>query len=203
MEMDNIGVHPFHSSCVRYKDKTILLLGSEANHGKSMGQLEGCNRGGSLISTETTVTDGEGVALYGSKNIWSPKKRAKGTERSDLPNQDEGVGIFFEKEPEMPHFLEPSNIDLVIMPCIDGWFKTDVVPMGQFERCFHTYHSLSNFFGLSQCLTPDGFVMPIIDTDEKRQARGKFVSKFAEGRPYYMIRAKTPQILFDEIDKLL
>jgi hypothetical protein len=38
MEMDNIGLHPFHSSCVRYKDKTILLLGSETNHGKSMGR---------------------------------------------------------------------------------------------------------------------------------------------------------------------
>lgn len=203
MEMDNIGVHPFHSSCVRYKDKTILLLGSETNHGKSMSQLEGCNRGGLLISTETTVTDGEGVALYGSKNIWSPKKRAKGTERSDLPSQDEGVNIFFEKEPEMPQFNDPSNIDLVIMPSIDGWFKTEVIPMEQFERCFHTYHSLSNFFGLSQCLTPDGHVMPIIDTDEKRQARGMFVSKFAAGRPYFMIRSKTPQILFDEIDKLL
>jgi hypothetical protein len=45
--------------------------------------------------------------------------------------------------------------------------------------------------------------MPVIDTDEKRQARGKFVSKFAAGRPYFMIRAKTPQILFDEVDKLL
>lgn len=202
MEMDNVGLHPFHSSSVRYRDKTILLLGSENNHGKSMSQLEGCRRGGQLISTETTVTDGNGVALFGSKNVYI-RKRAKGTERSDIPDQDEGVCKFFDKEPEMPHYNDPSNIDLVIMPCIDGWFDTKVVPMIQFERCFHTYHSLSNFFGLSQLLSPDGLVMPIIDTDEKRQARGKFVSKFAEGRQYFMIRAKTPQIVFDEIDKLL
>jgi hypothetical protein len=45
--------------------------------------------------------------------------------------------------------------------------------------------------------------MPIIDTDEKRQKRGKFVAKFAAGRPYFLIRAKTPQLLFDEIDKIL
>jgi hypothetical protein len=103
----------------------------------------------------------------------------------------------------MPAFNEESNIDLVIMPSIDGWFKTEVAPMGQFERCFHTYHSLSNFFGLSQCLSPEGHVMTIIDTDEKRQKRGKFVAKFAAGRPYFLIRAKTPQLLFDEIDKIL
>ncbi len=201
-EMDLMGLHPFHSSSVRYKGKTILLLGGENNHGKSMSQLEGCRRGGQIFSTETTVTDGTGFALYGSKNVYI-RKRAKGTERSDIPDQDEGVIKFFDKEPEMPHYNEPTNIDLVIMPGIDGHFDTKVVPMNQFERCYQTYHSVMNFFGLNQLLSPDGLVMPIIDTDERRQQRGRFVSKFAEGRPYYMIRAKTPQIVFDEIDKLL
>ena len=63
-EMDKCGLHPFHSSCVVYKGKTILLVGGENNHGKSMSQLEGCRRGGSIFSTETTVTDDEGTALY-------------------------------------------------------------------------------------------------------------------------------------------
>ena len=200
--MDQLDLHPFHSSSVRYKDKTILLLGGENNHGKSMSQLEGCRRGGQIFSTETTVFDHTGIALFGSKNTYI-RKRAKGTERSDIPDQDEGVGKFFEKEPEMPHYNKPSQIDLVIMPGIDGHFDTKVAPMNQFERCYQTYHSLMNFFGLSQLLSPDGLVMPIVDTDERRQKRGKFVSDFAAGRPYYMIRAKTPQIVFDEIDKLL
>jgi hypothetical protein len=201
-EMDKIGLHPFHSSSVRYKGKTILLLGGENNHGKSMSQLEGCRRGGQIFSTETTVTDDDGLALFGSKNTYI-RKRAKGTERSDLPNQDEGVLKFWDKEPEISHYNEHTKIDLVIMPGIDGHFDTKVVPMNQFERCYQTYHSLMNFFGLNQLLSPDGLVMPIVDTDERRQERGKFVSRFAENIPYYMIRAKTPQIVFDEIDKLL
>jgi hypothetical protein len=45
--------------------------------------------------------------------------------------------------------------------------------------------------------------MPIVDTDMRRQERAAFCARFAAGRPYYMIRAKTPQIVFDEIDKIL
>jgi hypothetical protein len=45
--------------------------------------------------------------------------------------------------------------------------------------------------------------MPIIDTDELRAGRGAFCSRFAAGRPYFMIRARTPQMLFDEVEKLM
>ena len=45
--------------------------------------------------------------------------------------------------------------------------------------------------------------MPIVDTDERRQDRGAFCAKYAAGRPYFMIRAKSPQLVFDEIDKLM
>ena len=44
---------------MRYRDKTILFLGGESNHGKSMGQLEANRRGAQLVSTETTVIDDE------------------------------------------------------------------------------------------------------------------------------------------------
>ena len=61
-----------------------------------------------------------------------------------------------------------------------------------------------NFFGMNQLLSgEDGLVMPIVDTDERRQARGAFCAKFAASAPYYMMRAKTPQIIFDEIDKII
>ena len=195
-QMDKEGLHPFHSSSVVYRGHGILLVGGENNHGKSMTQLEGCRRGASIFSTETTVMDHEtGIALYGSKNIYV-RKRAKGTERSDLADQDEGVKMFFGDEPEMPMCYEPKQMELAVMPCIDGWFKTEVKPMGQFEAAYQSYHSMMNFFG-------DGLVMPIIDTDERRQDRGAFCARYAAGRPYFMIRAKTPQLVFDEIEKLM
>ena len=203
-EMDKIGLHPFHSSAVQYKGKLILLVGGENNHGKTMSQLEGCRRGGKIFSTETTVTDNTGLALYGSTNIWMAKKRAKGTERSDLPDTDEGVRKFWNKEPEMSFIGGPLKIDIAVLPGIDGHFDTQVVPMGQFERAYQTHHSLMNFFGLNQLLSgEDGLVMPIIDTDERRIIRGRFCADFVRDMPYFMIRAKTPQLVFDEIDKLL
>lgn len=203
-EMDKCGMHPFHSSSVVYKGHGILLVGGENNHGKSMTQLEACKRGAQVFSTETTVMDDEtGIALYGSKNIYV-RKRAKGTERSDLANQDEGVKMFFGDEPTMEMRDEPIQMDLAIMPCIDGWFKTEVKQMGQFEAAYQSYHSMMNFFGLNQLLCgKHGLVMPIVDTDERRQDRGAFCAKYAAGRPYFMIRAKSPQLVFDEIDKLM
>lgn len=202
-EMEKNGLHPFHSSSVVYRDKMIFLVGGENNHGKSMSQLEGCRRGGLIYSTETTVTDDDGLALYGSKNVYI-RKRAKGTERSDLPNQDEGVAKFFDKEPEMKHAEGPRHIDLAILPSIDGHFDTQVNKMIVFEAAYQTFHSLMNFYGLNQLLCGEtGLVMPIIDDDGRRQIRGAFARKFASERPYYLIRAKTPQILFDEVDKIL
>ena len=46
LRMEAVGLHPFHASAVRYHDRTILFLGGESNHGKSMGQIEACRRGG-------------------------------------------------------------------------------------------------------------------------------------------------------------
>jgi hypothetical protein len=76
--------------------------------------------------------------------------------------------------------------------------------MGQFEAAYQSFHSLMNFFGLNQLLSgEDGLVMPIVDTDERREKRGAFCAKFASGAQYYMMRAKTPQIILDEIDKII
>lgn len=203
-EMEKVGLHPFHSSAVRYKDKTILFLGGENNHGKSMNQIEGCRRGGKIVSTETTVTDDNGVVVYGSKSVYlRQNERAKGTERSDLPSQDEGVAKFFDKEPEFLVFEDEAPVDLVILPGIDGHFATKVVEMGTFEKEYQTFHSLMNYFGLNQLLSVGGLVMPFMDTDELRRKRGKFVSKFVNDKPYYMMRAATPRIIFDEIEKIL
>ncbi len=202
LRMEETGLHPFHSSSVRYRDKTILFLGGESNHGKSMSQIEGCRRGGLLVSTETTVTDERGWAIMGSKSVYL-RQRAKGTERADIPNQDEGVSKFFDGDPEYIPYTEPTDIDLVVMPGIDGHFDTKVVEMIRFEREYQTFHSLMNYFGLNQLLAEEGIIMPVIDNDERRAKRGDFCSRFAKDRPYFMIRAKTPQLLFDEIEKIL
>jgi hypothetical protein len=201
MRLEETGLHPFHASAVRYKDKTVMFMGGESNHGKTMCQLEGCRRGGLNISTETTVLDELGWVAMGSLNVFLVQ-RARGTERSDLANQDEGVTKLFGKAPEVEHYLEPSNIDLVVLPSIDGHYATSVKELGQFEKEYHGFHSMMNYFGLNQLLSP-GLVMPIIDTDEKRRKRAMFGHCFAETRRYYMIRAATPQIIFDELEKFL
>jgi hypothetical protein len=200
LKMEEAGLHPFHSSCVRYKDKTILFIGGESNHGKSMSQIEGCARGGQVISAETTVTDDNGIVQMGSTAVFL-RLRAKGTERADKVDQDEGVAKFFDKTPDFVIYDKPSNVDLVILPSIDGNFKTSCKPMAPFERNFQTFHSLMNFYGLHDALAP-GLPMPIIDTDEARLKRAAFCAKFCE-RPYYIIMAKNPQLLFDEVEKVL
>ena len=203
MELNHVGLYPFHSSMVVYKGKGLLLLGGENNHGKSMSQLEGCRRGGKMFSTETTVVNEEKLAIIGSKNVYI-KKRAKGTERSDLPDQDEGVAKFFDKEPTYESYDEPVKIDLIVQPSIDGHFDTKVLEMGQFEKAYQGYHSMMNFMGMNQLLSgEDGLAMPILDNDALRQKRGAFLADLVRDIPCYLIRSKTPQILFDEVDKII
>jgi len=200
LEMEKVGLHPFHASAVRYRDRTIMFMGGEANHGKTMSQIEGCRRGGLVVSTETTVTDERGWAVMGSKNVFL-RKRAKGTERADLPNQDQGVAKFFNKTPEFVNYDEVSDVDLVILPAMDGNYDTSVVEMASYEKEYQTYHSLMNYFNL-HILLASGLPMPIIDTDALRVKRAGFGSRFAR-RPYYLIRAKNPQIILDEVERLL
>jgi hypothetical protein len=58
-----------------------------------------------------------------------------------------------------------------------------------------------NYCLLSELLAP-GVAMPLVDTDALRAARVAFVHDFCE-RPYYFVRAATPQVLLDEVDRIL
>ena len=200
LKMEAEGLHPFHAASVRYQDMTVLFLGGESNHGKSMGQIEACRRGGLLVSTETTVINEEGLAVMGSKDVFL-KKRAEGTERADKAAPNKGVEKFFGAMPTWDEFNEPSNVDVVIVPAIDGNFDPSTVEMGSFEAQFQTLHSLQNYFLLNELLAP-GFPMPMVDTEELRIERARFVEDFAT-RPFYFIRAATPQVLMDEVDKVI
>jgi hypothetical protein len=200
LRMEQMGMHPFHSSAIRYRDRTILFMSGESNHGKTMGQIEGSRRGGWVVSTETTVTDDRGWVVTGSKSVFL-RTRTKGTERADKPDQDQGVAKFFDQTPEFITYDDPCDVDLVILPAIDGNYSTQVAELNQFEKEFQTMHSVIDYLGLHVMLAA-GIPMPILDTDELRLKRADFVHRFAV-RPYFFIRAATPQLMMDEVEKLL
>jgi hypothetical protein len=200
LRMEALGHHPFHASAVRYRDRTILFLGGESNHGKSMGQIEACRRGAKLVSTETTVIDEHGVVVAGSKHPFL-KKRAQGTERADKAAPERGVEKFFGDMPTWELHTDPAPVDVVVLPAIDGNFDPSLAEMIPFERQFQTLHSLQNYLLLNELLAP-GFPMPIVDTEPLRRARAAFVEHFAD-RPYYFVRAATPQVLLDEVERVI
>ena len=202
LRMEAKGLHPSHSSSVRYEGKTILFLGGESNHGKSMGQIEACRRGGLVISTETTIIDEDVRAVMGSKSVFLREKRAKGTERADKAAPTQGVSKFWGEMPTWEEFNEPSVIDVVVLPAIDGNFDASTKELGSFEAQFQALHSLQNYFLTNELLAP-GFPMPLTDTEELRRARAAFVERFGGERPYFFVRAATPQVLMDEVDKIL
>ena len=200
LRLEENGLHPFHASAVRYRDKTVLFLGGESNHGKSMGQIEACRRGALLVSTETTVIDDDGRVVDGSKHPFL-KKRNVGTERADKAAPDRAVEKFFGTMPTWELYPKPDPVDLVIVPAMDGNFDPSSVEMIPFERQFQTFHSLQNYFLLNELLAP-GFPMPMVDDERRRAARAAFVERFTE-RPYHFVRAATPQVLLDEVERVL
>lgn len=201
LKLEDAGLHPFHSAAVRYRDKTVLLLGGESNHGKSMSQIEACRRGGMLISTETTIIDDAGVVVAGSKTVFI-KNREKGTERADKAAPERGAQIFFGDEmPTWEDYLEPSNVDVVLVPAIDGNFDPSLAEMITYEREYQSLHSVQNYLHLNELLS-SGWPMPVVDTEARRRNRAEFLARFCT-RPYYMIRAATPQALMDEADRVL
>ena len=200
LRLEEKGLHPFHASAVRYRDTTVLFLGGESNHGKSMGQIEACRRGALLVSTETTVIDEEGRVIDGSKHPFL-KKRNVGTERADKAAPERGVEKFFGGMPTWEIYREKAPVDVVIVPAIDGNFDPSTVEMIPFERQFQSFHSLQNYFLLNELLAP-GHPMPVVDTIERRAARAAFIDRFTQ-RPFHFVRAATPQVLLDEVERVL
>jgi hypothetical protein len=201
LRMEAVGLHPSHSAAVNYRGRTFLFLGGESNHGKSMGLIEAGVRGALQVASETTVIDEDGRAAAGSVDTFLVK-RTEGTERSDKAAPNKGVEKFW--GPVMPSwgmYEGTPNIDLVIVPAIDGNFDPATNELIPFERGFQFLHSLQNYFLTNELLAP-GHVMPMVDNDELRARRAIFVDRFCE-RPFFFIRAANPQVLMDEVDKLL
>jgi hypothetical protein len=202
LRMEEVGLHPSHSAAVHYRGKTLLFLGGESNHGKSMGLIEAGVRGALQVASETTVIGEDGTAVMGSVDTFLVK-RTEGTERSDKASPNKGVEKFW--GPVMPTWGmydgEAPNIDLVIVPAIDGNFDPATNRLIPFEAQFQFLHSLQNYFLTNELLAP-GHVIPMLDNDVLRGRRAAFVARFCE-RPFFFIRAATPQVLLDEVDKLL
>jgi hypothetical protein len=200
LRMEELGLHPFHASAVRYRDRTLMFLGGQSNHGKTMAQIEACRRGGLLVSTETTVVDEAGVVVMGSASVFL-KRRTEGTERADKSAPEAGVAKFFGEMPSWERFVDRAPVDVVVLPSIDGNFEPSLAEMIPFERQFQSLHSLNDYLLLNELLAPE-WPMPIIDTDALRRARSRFLARFCE-RPYYFVRAATPQVLMDEVDRVV
>jgi hypothetical protein len=200
LRMEAKGEHPSHSAAVNYRGKTFLFLGGESNHGKSMGLIEAGVRGGLQVASETTVISDDGRAVAGSEDTFLVK-RTEGTERSDKAAPNKGVEKFWGEMPTWGRYQGTPNIDLVIVPAIDGNFDPATNALIPFERGFQFLHSLQNYFLTNELLAP-GFVMPMVDNDVLRARRADFVDRFCQ-RPFFFIRAANPQALMDEVDKII
>jgi hypothetical protein len=200
LRMEAVGLHPSHSAAVHYRGKTLLFLGGESNHGKSMGLIEAGRRGARQVASETTVIAEDGRAVMGSVDVFL-RKRTEGTERSDKAAPNKGVEKFWGDMPSWAMYEGQPNVDIVIVPAIDGNFDPAANQLIPFEAQFQFLHSLQNYFLTNELLAP-GYVMPLVDTDELRRQRAGFVARFCE-RPFFFIRAATPQVLLDEVDKVL
>ena len=200
LRMEAVGLHPSHSAAVHYRGSTLLFLGGESNHGKSMGLIEAGLRGALQVASETTVIDEDGRAAMGSVDTFL-RKRTEGTERSDKAAPNRGVEKFWGEMPSWEMYEGVPNIDLVVVPAIDGNFDPATNELIPFERQFQFLHSLQNYFLTNELLAP-GHVMPMVDNDELRRRRAGFVARFCE-RPFYFIRAATPQVLLDEVERIL
>lgn len=201
LRMEDVGLHPSHSAAVQYRGRTLLFLGGESNHGKSMGLIEAGVRGALQVASETTVISDDGRAVMGSVEPFLAK-RTEGTERSDKAAPNRGVEKFWGSLPTWGLYRgEPPDIDLVIVPAIDGNFDPAASLLIPFEAQFQFLHSLQNYFLTNELLAP-GHVIPMLDSDTLRGRRAEFVARFCE-RPFHFIRAATPQVLLDEVDKIL
>jgi len=200
LRMEDVGLHPSHSAAVDYQGKTFLFLGGESNHGKSMGLIEAGRRGALQVASETTVISEDGRAVMGSVDTFL-RKRTEGTERSDKAAPNKGVEKFWGEMPSWGMYEGEPHIDLVIVPAIDGNFDAATNQLIPFEAQFQFLHSLQNYFLTNELLAP-GHVMPMLDDDELRRRRAAFVASFCE-RPFYFIRAATPQVLLDEVEKVI
>ncbi|MEM4246643.1 MAG: hypothetical protein QW390_05050 [Candidatus Bathyarchaeia archaeon] len=201
-ELERRGFYAFHAAVLRFMEKNIMFMTGEENHGKTMSLIECCRRGGRLIGTESIICDEDCMIAAASKKVFlESEERSKGTERVDKPSSHQGIQKFFDSLPEFKFIEGEKSIDMVFLPDIDGNYDTFTAEMEAFEKEYQTFQCLSSLYWLTKLLAPQ-VPMPIFDDDVLRQRRARFTSKFAE-RPYYFIRGSRPQVILDEVEKVI
>ena len=86
---------------------------------------------------------------------------------------------------------EPSNVDVVIVPAIDGNFDPSCAEMIPFERQFQTFHSRPELLPAQRAARARASRCRS-STPTRSARRGPISSqRFAE-RPYFFVRAATP-----------
>jgi len=196
------GIYNFHSTAVNYKGKNILFMAGEENHGKTMSLIEAIRRGGTIIGTESVLVNENLEVVEGSRDVFITK-RVKGTERSDLPPATHGVWKFFDELPEWKWVEEFGKLNLIIIPDIDGNFDTFVTKLDTYEKMYQTFICLTETYFMAHYMLSSKRPFPLIDYQELRERRLKFVKKVADELDIYLIRAKNPQIIMDEIEKII
>ena len=122
LRMEAVGLHPFHASAVRYRDKTVLFLGGESNHGKSMGQIEACRRGAPARVDRDDRHRRDGRGGHGLEGA-VPQEAHRGhrARRQGRARARRREVLRRRCRPGSIH-AEPSNVDVVVVPAIDGNF---------------------------------------------------------------------------------
>lgn len=201
-ELEKEGLHAFHGAVANYRGKNVMFMTGEENHGKTMSLIECCRRGGRLIGAESIICDENGDIRLASERIFlESEERSKGTERIDKPSSHQGVRKFFGVLPDINLIEGEKKIDIVTLPDIDGNYDTFTAEMEPFEKEYQTFQCLSYLYFLPKIIAP-GLPMPILDNDDLRHKRARFATDFSR-RPYYFIRGSRPQVILDEVEKIL
>lgn len=201
-ELEKANLHAFHAAVCKFRGKNVMFMTGEENHGKTMSLIECCRRGGNLIGAESIICDQNGDIRFASKRVFiESEERSKGTERIDKPSSHQGVKKFFGVLPDINLIEGEKKIDVVTFPDIDGNYDTFTSEMKSFEKEYQTFQCLSYLYFLPAIISSQ-VPMPIFDNDALRRKRAEFITKFTQ-RPYYFIRGSRPQVILDEVEKIL
>ena len=201
LRMEDVGLHPSHSAAVHYRGRTHAVPGRRVEP----RQVDGPHRGRpSAAPSRSPPRRRSSTRTAGPSWARSTRSCASGRRARSAPTRPRPTRASRSSGARCPPGACtracPTSTSSSC-PAIDGNFDPATNELIPFERQFQFLHSLQNYFLTNELLAP-GHVMPLVDNDRLRERRADFVARFCE-RPFYFIRAATPQVLLDEVDGIL